>query len=341
MLFQALAPLFSQEEYSPETQKKTKKQFKQGSERQQKVQFKGVIKNGTGSALKPIPDVELIRLAGGMQLIEKTRPQKAFFEFSPIFMEEPKSPYLIRTVYQGASYSVLIAPKKEFWKGRHGLYVYDSGAELKDLQITSALQVTKKREGLSVEKVFIVQNSSSPPKSFGLEQIYFFIPPKSKDIRASIRYQNKGMALPLKPLSHKQGYNFKHGLRPGQAELNIRYEVFGYQLRDRTWLPSQAKNRAPQVLIWRPPDASPKVKGAKYSSINIPKIGPAYQIEYELENEINYDFSSGSVIIEDPLNEDSNPLFDHPGKTLAALFVILTYFLLLTRFAARRKYGTS
>ena len=296
MLFQALVPLFSQqklqEEYQEKSQKKLKEETKEPLKQDsKKVQFKGVIKNGTGSTLKPIPNVELILLAGGMQLIEKAVPQKTSFVFLPV--KEPQNPYLMRTVYQGASYSILIPPQKKFWKRKHILYVYDSGAKLKDLQITSALQVSKKKQGLSVEKVFLVQNNSSPPKSFALEHIYFFIPPKAKNIQASIRYQNRGMPLPLAPLFHKQGYVFKHGLRPGQAELNIRYEITGYQLRDRRWLPSQSKNKQQQVLIWRPPDAVPKVKGAKYSSIDIPNIGPAYQIENGAENEIYYDFSAG------------------------------------------------
>ena len=353
ILFEALSllfpPLFPQAEFleaeplaleKPQKtfEKKAKKQSKESSQEPQKAQLKGVLRNGTGSALQPVPDVELIRLAGGMQLVEKITPHRTSFTFSPIPIEGLQDPYLIRAVYQGASYSILVPPQEKFWKRKHILYVYDSGAKLEGLQITSALQVSKKREGLSIEKVFLVQNNSSPSRSFELEQLYFFIPSHSKNIRASIRYQNKGIAIPLSPLPRKQAYSFKHGLRPGQAELNIRYELSGYQLKDRRWLP-QPKNRVAQVLIWHPPDAVPKVKGAKYSSIKIPKLGLAYQIEYGSENEASYDFSAGSVIIENVLNEDHNPLFDRPEKTLAALFVILTYFLLLTRFIARRKYS--
>ena len=327
LLFQAYFPLFSQKKY--ESAKNPKKNL----QAPQKIQFRGTIKNGSASLLRSLPDVELIRLSGGMELVEKTTPKGSSFVFSPISVEELTSPYLVRVNYQGASYSHLIPPSEKFWKRKLTLYVYDSGAELKDLQITSALQVSKKEGGLTVEKVFLIQNLSSPPRSFPLEQIYFFIPPNAKNIRAGIRYENKGVAIPLSPLrDNKQGHSFKHGLRPGQAELNIHYETYSYQLKDRRRSPFQDRNSPKQVLIWRPPDAEPKVKGAKYSVIDIPNIGPAYQIEYGAKNEVSYDFRGGSVLIEDPLNKDKNPLFDSPLKTIISVFVILVYLLLFVRF---------
>lgn len=349
-LLQAAAPLFSQEvspkKFQGKYENKIGEKAQKLSKKSQEVRFRGFIKNGTGTELKTIPDLELLHLKGGMRFVEKIKPQKissqkASFAFSPLSIstEETPSPYLIRAVYKGASYSILIPPQKKFWKRAHILYIYDSGAVLEDLNITSALQVTKKEYGLSVEKIFLVQNNSSPARSFALENIYFFIPPRSKELQASVRYQNKAFPIPLKAISHEKGYHFKHGLRPGQAELTIRYKTSDYQLKDRRWKPFYgAKSRQTQVLLWRPPDAVPKVKGAKYSSINIPNVGPAYQIEHKPGSELSYDFSLGSVIIEDPLRKDRNPLFDRPEKTLAALFVILIYFLLLTRFLAPKKF---
>ena len=319
---------------SPLLQQKTPP--KQSAPPRKSVSFYGILRNGTGAAMRmrAWPAVELLYLNQGMQKIETVQTQQGRFRFTAV--TAPQAPYLIRTQYAGASYTRLIPPQKKYWDKPQVLYIYESGAALTDLQIASALNIKKYRDSLHIEKVFSIENQSQPPRSFALKDIHFFVPPPAKNIQNSIRYQSSRMPLPLTAAATAQGVSIPHGLRPGGAALTISYTLKGAELLDRLWQP-QTTTAQTRIMLWQPADIRPKLKGGSYTTVTVPQIGAAWQVKYTPQSNLRYDFSNGSFLVRDPLNSDENALFRQPVQTLLALFLLVSYMFGFTALTRRHK----
>ena len=324
-----ISPLFSQAN-------------KQYQNQHQKTQIKGVIKNMTGAKTNSILTIELFKLATGMQLIKKIKPIGKSFVFSSV--KKINSPYLIRGLYQGASYTILIPPSERFWKAKQVLKIYESGANIKDIHISSALYVIKKKDGLSIEEIFNIQNKSFPPRSFPMEKILFNIPVNATGVKSSINYiHTYKVPIPLEVKRHKDGSFFDHGLKPANSILTLRYNINGYKLRHKPWEIREnnaVKYSNPSVeaiLIWRPANAVPIVKGASHSKVNIPGVGSAYKINYKNKGYTDLNFKEGDIVILDPIKSDINPVLDTPVKTIIVLLFTLMCIIGISRVVSYRQ----
>ncbi len=302
----------------------------------EKVSIYGVLENGSGTKWRTFPILELIHLQKGMQSVEKIHPTKNHFRFSPI--TEPTAPYLIRAVYQGASYAHLIPPKRQYWQKKQTVVVYDSGASLEDIEIISIMEVTKIRSSLLVKKTYSFRNNSKPPKSFSLRNILFFVPSDAKELVAGLRYARGNVRIPLKPIQKGKNYYFVRSLRPGHSELSVSYRFPRMDLPDYflSFLEVTSQIKTIRTLIWAPKDLIPRIKGAKSKLIQIPRIGSAYQVYYEPKKAVMYNFENGGFIVQNPLESDSNPFYDSDGKTLFAVAVVFLNIFGIIAFLHKR-----
>ncbi len=287
----------------------------------EKISFYGRVVNKTTGRPVRVEQLSLIQLSEGMQTVETISRAGPQFRFAAV--ERPTTPYLIRAIYRGGSYSSLIPPTERFIDRRQTIIVYDPGAANKDMEITSAMWVTKREKGLSIEKVFIMANRSSPPRSFDASGLYFFLPQAAKQLSARIFY--KQFPLPLQLEKGESGYSLKHFIRPGSSELRLQYELADLRFEDRLLIEAQQANIRPfRLLFWRPKGAKPVISGGETKTIHIPRLGEALQVNYSSTSRLDYDFRRGAILIERPLQSDSNPLFDSPWKTAVALLLAAT-----------------
>ena len=338
-----------------------------------KVRIQGTVQNGTfGESLHvscgkqscpDFPEIELIALNQGMQILEKQRlsPDSRFI-FQEIAL--PRFPLLLRCIYKKTSYTLLIPPKASAWKQKHVLKVYERSDDTHSLRISSALWVTKLESKLKVDKIFALENQAKPPQSLSLEHIHFYIPKNGEKLSASLRYQESQVPLPLR-LKLKNGdkgspayYTIASSMRPGAAELSVSYELPGYIFED--YFPQQNRGKPQPIegdskaaaslmqgkadaeprerlLIWRPLDVEPELRGATYKKVQVPNLSQGYRVLYPQEGKVLYDFSRGSFIVPDPLNAYKNFPFDTPAKTLASLFFCLIFLILVLNFTAKTK----
>ncbi len=309
--------------------------------KEKKYSFSVTLRNGTGHFVKPLPEVELISLKQGMEIIEKKQPKSNQFRFSPLVPSN--TPYLLRANYQGTSYTVLIPPVPKFWEKQHELMIYEAGAKASEIKINSAMWVTKHKEDIEVEQVYVIQNQSNPPRSFDLSSILFFVDPKAKAKKASLRYGKNSMPITLSLKEKEEYFMIERGIRPGQAEINLSFSIPTRKMKDR-FLKFQdiALNEHYRILLWKPNNFKPKIIGANTKEIEIPNIGIGYQIDKKANGakesliEFSYDFSEGDYIIDNPLSSDSNPLFNTPLKTgVALIFLVFQGFIFLSFFRGK------
>ena len=340
-----LNPLLSQP-YFEKTNKSNNSQVNQNKIISKKYTFSGFIKNGSNSKITEFPEIELISLDQGMQIIEKIKPTSTNFHFSPL---TPKlSPYLIRANYKGTSYTKLIPPTPIFWNKKQELTIYESGAKFNDIKISSAMSVTKRKTNLNVEQVYVLQNFSKPMKSFDLNNIYFYIDSKAQNIRATLSYGKSSMPIPLTVKISNNIINFDKGIRPGQAEIILNYTVNEMILKDGFWYSKDGNYSGnSKVLLWRPNDLTPEISGINFRKVEIPNLGSALQLgnfeetikldKNEKQISYKYDFSKVSYIIDDPINSDENPIFNSNIKIFIGLFlIILQLFVLLISYKKRK-----
>ena len=263
--------------YLEKTIKSNNSQINQNKIISKKYTFSGFIKNGSNSKITEFPEIELISLDQGMQIIEKIKPTSLNFHFSPL---TPKlSPYLIRANYKGTSYTKLIPPTPIFWNKKQELTIYESGAKLNDVKISSAMSVTKRKTNLNVEQVYVLQNFSKPMKSFDLSNIYFYIDLKAQNIRATLSYGKSSMPIPLIVKISKNIINFDKGIRPGQAEIILNYTVNEMIIKDGFWYSKDGSYTGnSKVLLWRPNDLIPEISGINFRKVEIPNLGFALQL---------------------------------------------------------------
>lgn len=282
----------------------------------------GTITNGTTGAPVAPEEIQLLRPGQtGMQVLQSIRPGTVSFKFDPVPVQ---GPVLVRSLYAGETYIHVVPPTEKFYNAPQQVTVYEVGARAEDILITSGLQVVKHKESLKLSRVFAIENRSKPPRAFAGSGLKFFVSPDAKNVRAQLQHQG---SMPVPNALTPEG-KLARGIRPGNSELTLEYEISGFQLEERAqeFSGSPAKH-AFLVVVFQPADAKPKVEGASVEELQIPNLGPALRINFGTDS-AKFDFSNGGYIIENPLKSDVNAVFDESWKVLVALlFTIIILFL--------------
>ncbi|MCB1326982.1 MAG: hypothetical protein H7A21_14465 [Spirochaetales bacterium] len=300
----------------------------------QTATLQGDIRNGTrGGTPATVEELALISLDGGMQVLATQRNVGPSFRFDNVPAQR-NGPLLLRARFQGDSYATMIPPTPDALEGVVHVTVFESGASRADVRITAALQVAKlPDEQLAVRKLFAVANVSDPPRSFDAGDYAIYVPDEALELRASLVHESTRMPLNVELRNLGDGrYLLDRTLRPGDSELTIEYTIDAQDFED--FMPLERERTTPDphsftIVIWRPADARPEVSGGEVILENIPDFGEAYRVVYRPGEPVHYDFEGGSVLVLNPLDAEFNPIFDHPGKTVLGLFVVLGLFFFL------------
>lgn len=206
-----------------------------------KVRLVNGTTGGAGSAEK----VTLFRLRNEMIPAKEIGGASGSFEITGIELEGER-PMLLQVTSQGVNYNEPV----RFGRGYEAeveITLYDVVREWndRDLEVTTA-RVLYRREGerLLVDEVYVVENRTSPKKTYHDPErgFRFYIPTASlRELRSVSARGESGMPVPQQaaPLPDGSGYVARTAFKPGETEVVVSYEVdyreVGYQMDSRVF----------------------------------------------------------------------------------------------------------
>ncbi|TGL85556.1 hypothetical protein EHQ68_17280 [Leptospira congkakensis] len=201
--------------------------FLSSSSYAEKLSIYGTIQNGTTGGLGKADSIRMLALQGAMVPLADIGPQSGKFRFPETELPEG-APILLQIQYQGVNYNKMIPPTSKFRTSPQDVTVYDTGADRKQVAIKSLMQVMREKKGLRVFKLFLIDNSSKPPKSFDskLSPLEYSVAAEATEILAQIQQPGSKMAIPLGiPEGKNGGRLLDRAILPGVSEMQISYFI--------------------------------------------------------------------------------------------------------------------
>ena len=314
----------------------------------------GTIINKTTNNPTKVETLALLQPTAGMKQIAILKNIGPKFQFE---VSGSEGPLLVQAIFDGVKYNQLITvPQQDL---PQEINVYHAGASFGSLDLTVALNVSKRLLApttffLHVKKFYAFSNESLPPRSFDLQKQKIYVPPNAKKIAAFLSYSTTQMPVPTSlHRNEDKTYSVKAHIRPGEALLELSYEIPGFMLEDRH---AMMHPKTPyRVMTYSPPDAMPIIKNAKYERIDIPNVGIGYKVySPSFTNDIKkdvagiekaafvaYDFSKGSVEIVNPLSSHfATPFASNVATFLAFLFIFVfaLYIIFIINKSKKKEY---
>ncbi|TGN18880.1 hypothetical protein [Leptospira idonii] len=303
----------------------------------EEVSIFGTIKNGTHGGSGKADSIRLIALQGAMLPLTEIGAQNGSFRFPPV--EAPEgAPLLVQVVYKGVNYNKIIPPVPKFRTSPQEVIVFETGDSWKDMGVKSFMQVMREKEGLRIYKLFLLENTSKPPRSFfsSEKQMEYFVPKEAKEVFAQLQQPESKMAIPLSTPEGKNGGKYlDRAVLPGVSQLQISYFIPNSVevLEEKLLLEGEA-GAFPVFL--KPKDMKMELlSGGTISELhnNIPPEISAYSIVSDTEPKIiKLKFIGGKPL---PTVRNTNPeisngtILETWEKSLAAVFVFLAVFMCL------------
>ncbi len=206
------------------------------------------LANGTSGGPGRAEKVTLFQLSNQMVPVKEMGAVSGNFEIDHIQVEGER-PMLLQVTSSGVNYNTPV----RFGRGYEAdvdVTVYDVISKWDDKNVRlSTARILYRRDGdkLLVDEVFVVENTSKPPKTFHDPEGSFRFQLPTTDLlelhSVSARGQS-GMPVPQQasPDASEQGvYVTKTDFKPGETEVVISYEVSygkeGYELKSRALYP--------------------------------------------------------------------------------------------------------
>lgn len=282
---------------------------------------RGQIVNGTTGQPAKADRLELIELNQGMQIKQVLQNAGPVFEFRPF--EAAQAPVMIRAMYQDQPYVTMIPPVSKNRNAPQKVTVYETGYEPGTMQVNSGLQLTRTIDGILVARVYAVANESN--RTIPGEKLVFFVPDSAKDLKVTARYR-QGMPIDLSLKKEGHWHWTERGFRPGFTEMAVEFTIEDDSFEERPDRIAEMDTNQPdgfsRVILWRPPDAKPQIEGAdQVKEVQVPDLGSAIQASFSRPVTITMD--SGSVWFENPMQSDTNPVFNSATITIAGILIVL------------------
>lgn len=214
--------------------------------------IEGKVTHGSRDLLPAAVQVELIKLANGMEVVATTSAA-ANGDFSFKEVEGGPVPFLVRVNYQGVSYQEMVQSKGE--KGKVQLRIYDVTAEWPDIALPMLnILVRPAGELLQVEKTYYLQNQSLQTWFDPKGTFQFYVSGKRKSEPRAAASRGK-MPIPLTPSpTSKEGiYAVSYPIRPGVTEITVTYDL-DYSAHEFFWKELTLYNIDRVNLAVVPPD---------------------------------------------------------------------------------------
>ena len=309
------------------------------------VTIHGRLLNGTRNSPAKVDELSLIQLSGGMQVLAQKTGVGPNFQFKGI--ARPKSPLMLRAVYRGETYIVLVPPAPRFWAKQHELIVYEKRKLPADARINSGILMTRTKNGLSINKIYAINNETK--YTWDTSEFYIHLPPGAKNLNATLEHQSGRMPAPLKMRQTPKGFLPGKGIRPGRSALRIEFDIPGYEFTDRLHRTGDTFAKTPPLLWWRPENARPAVSGGQTKSLDT-KQGKALELSFPDggAGKMTFTMNSGDFYEAPPVTRrpgpqkkraggppvEKNPIFGSGRDTLLGIVLFLVIFFAVASFIA-------
>jgi hypothetical protein len=184
----------------------------------------GSVKNGTTGKVSSGDDVVLIKLAQGMEEAARTKTDaQGKFSFK---LDDGGGPHLIRVIHQGVTYHKMAPPGTSAVEAQ----VFDVSSKLQGVSAVADLMYVQAQEGqLGINRLFAVDNKSSPPRTQMNDQNFEFWIPEDAQIDQAEAQTAGGQWVQSAPVPQKEKgrYAFVFPLRPGTTQFQLSYHL-GY-----------------------------------------------------------------------------------------------------------------
>jgi len=182
----------------------------------------GTATNGTTGKPAAGDEIILINLSNGMEQAAKTKADSSGkFSFK---LTDGGGPHLIRAIHQGVTYHQMVPPGTT----SVDVQVYDVARKIADLSMTAAVMRFQADSGqLGGEYLFVVDNTSSPPKTqMNDHNFEFYLPAGAKVEEAQAMAPNgQWISAEAAPQSEANRYAFAFPLRPGETRFKLQYSL--------------------------------------------------------------------------------------------------------------------
>ena len=182
----------------------------------------GTVKNSTTGKPAAGDEVVLITLGQGMEEAGRTQADsKGNFTFK---LAE-QGPHLVRAIHQGVTYHRMAPPGTTSVE----VEVFDVAKKLDGLEVVADMMRVQAEQGqLEVQRMFAVENKSTPPRTQMNERnLEFYLPEGAKIVESSAVTQggNPLNTAPVPVDDKKTRYAFLFPLRPGTTQFQVAYTL--------------------------------------------------------------------------------------------------------------------
>ncbi|HXZ27335.1 MAG TPA: carboxypeptidase regulatory-like domain-containing protein, partial [Terriglobales bacterium] len=183
----------------------------------------GTVTNKTTGKPSAGDSVALLKLGQGMEesASVKTDGRGRF----SIALDDPSSPHLVRVTHQGVAYFKPAPPGTT----SADVDVYDVvGHSIEGVSLTAdVMSLQADSSTLQVTRLFVVTNSSAPPRTVMGDRPFEFYLPEGAQIDSGMAESSGGMPLTKDPVptSEKGRYFFGFPLRPGETRFQVSYHL--------------------------------------------------------------------------------------------------------------------
>jgi hypothetical protein len=226
--------------------------------------LRGTIVNGTTGEPGTGEKVTLFELSSGMETIKTAENVSGTFVLENIEIAG-EAPYLLQVTSGGVNYNQRVSFGRGY-EAEASFTVYDATDDWEGVTITTARYLLRREhEKLRVDKLFVVENKTSPPRTlFDPEGTFrFSIPPDVVELRSVSATSDSGMPVPqpASPDPNGPGFFTRTAFKPGSTDFTVSYDVAysdteGYEFRDTAFFPL-----AEAMILVAPADIELKAEG--------------------------------------------------------------------------------
>jgi len=255
------------------------------------------LTNGTDGGPGSAEKVTLFRLSTEMVPVAELGNVSGSFEISDIVVEGER-PMLLQVTSSGVNYNQPVRFGRGY-EAEADLTVFDTFREWDDdvLEVTtSRFLYRRKADELLVDKVFVVENRSSPPRTYHDPNgtFRFNLPAEGLLEVSSVQASStSGMPVPQKSsrLPSGQGYVTKTAFKPGETQISVSYTVDYSQGHWEVDGQSFYKLRELMVFV-SPPDVEIRAEGwedlgaepeGRFAAVRKRDVTPGTPIRLELK----------------------------------------------------------
>jgi hypothetical protein len=136
-------------------------------------------------------------------------------------------PVLVQVKYRNNNYNKIIPPVPEMRVRPQEITVYETTEDSSVLKIKNLIQVTRHKDSLSVLKLYLIENTSRPPRAYqnSKDPVEIYIPDASQEVFGQLSQGDSRMAIPLTLEKGKTGRLLGRAILPGPSELNISFKI--------------------------------------------------------------------------------------------------------------------